>query len=215
MFQIEFAKKNNKHNQPRDPNVDKPILKMKRRFCCFGLTGEAGAEPHKSSGQIRVKTLEEIRLEKAARLKDCLSAGAPKTSSSKPAKSGKRVLTTKDQSSGPLQTFDEVCFPKRKRMLEQQPGSGTEKVAGRIQPEGSAAGSGPAAAGSDPAVPNPTGIRVKTLEEIRREKAARILSKQVSKAESTSDGEKVVKKTRLLKISKASLTGRTTEIDNW
>lgn len=138
-------------------------------------------------------------------MKDCLSAGAPKTSSNKAAKSEKQVLTTKDQSSGPLQTFSEVCFAKRKRM---QPDSGMEKVPGRSQPEGSAAGSGPAVAGSDSAVPNPTGIRVKTLEEIRREKAARILSKQVAKDGSTSDGEKVVKKARLLKISKASLTGK-------
>lgn len=206
MFRFEIAKKN-KHNQPRGPNVDIPILKMKRHFCCFGLTGEAGAEPHKS-GQIHVKTLEEIRLEKAARLKDCLSDGTPETSSNKAAKSEKRVLTTKDQSSGPLRTLAEVCFAKRRRMQEQQPGSGTEKVPGRSQPEESAAGSAPAAAGSDLAAPNPTGIRVKTLEEIRREKAAKILSKQVSKAESTLDGEKVVKKTRLLKISKASLTGK-------
>lgn len=189
-------------------------------------------EPHKSPGQIHVKTLEEIRLEKAARLKDCLSADTPETSSNKATKTEKRVLTTEDQSSGPLQTF-----AKRKRMQEQQPGSGTEKVPGRSQPQESAADSSPAAEESSPAaaessptaeksgpaVPNSTGIRVKTLEEIRREKAARNLSKQVSQAESTSDGEKVVKTTRLLKISKASLTGenatsttlmKTTEIDH-
>lgn len=179
-------------------------------------------EPHKSPGQIRVKTLEEIRLEKAARLKDCLSADAPETSSNKAAKSEKRDLTTKDLSSGPLRTFAEVCFVKRKRMQEQQSGSGTEKVPGQSQPEESAAGSGPAAVGSGLAAPDT--IRVKTLEEIRREKAARVLSKQASKAESTSGVEKVVKKTRLLKISKASLTGKnaattslmkTTETNNW
>lgn len=180
-------------------------------------------EPHKSPGQIRVKTLEEIRLEKAARLKDCLSADAPETSSNKAAKSEKRDLTTKDLSSGPLRTFAEVCFVKRKRMQEQQSGSGTEKVPGQSQPAESAAGSGPAAVGSGPAAPDTMGIRVKTLEEIRREKAARVLSKQASKGESTSGVEKVVKKTRLLKISKASLTGKnaattslmkTTETDN-
>lgn len=178
-------------------------------------------EPHKSPGQIRVKTLEEIRLEKAARLKDCLSADAPETSSNKAAKSEKRDLTTKDLSSGPLRTFAEVCFVKRKRMQEQQSGSGTEKVPGQSQPEESAAGSGLVAAGSGLAAPDT--IRVKTLEEIRREKAARVLSKQASKGESTSGVEKVVKKTRLLKISKASLTGKnaattslmkTTETDN-
>lgn len=179
-------------------------------------------EPHKSPGQIRVKTLEEIRLEKAARLKDCLSADAPETSSNKAAKSEKRDLTTKDLSSGPLRTFAEVCFVKRKRMQEQQSGSGTEKVPGQSQPEESAAGSGLVAAGSGLAAPDT--IRVKTLEEIRREKAARVLSKQASKGESTSGVEKVVKKTRLLKISKASLTGKnaattslmkTTETNNW
>lgn len=179
-------------------------------------------EPHKSPGQIRVKTLEEIRLEKAARLKDCLSADAPETSSNKAAKSEKRDLTTKDLSSGPLRTFAEVCFVKRKRMQEQQSGSGTEKVPGQSQPEESAAGSGLVAVGSGLAAPDT--IRVKTLEEIRREKAARVLSKQASKGESTAGVEKVVKKTRLLKISKASLTGKnaattslmkTTETNNW
>ncbi|CAF92178.1 unnamed protein product [Tetraodon nigroviridis] len=168
---------------------------------------EAKAEPHKSPGQFHVKTLKEIRLEKAARLKDCPSADAPETSSNKAAKSKKRVLTTKDQSSGPPRTFAEVCSAKRRKVQEQQPSSGTEKVSGQSQPEESAAaGSGPAAARPGPVAPNPTGIQVKTLEEIRREKAARLQSKPISKAESTSGGEKVVKKTRLLKISKASLT---------
>lgn len=153
-------------------------------------------------------------------MKDCPSADAPETSSNKAAKSKKRVLTTKDQSSGPPRTFAEVCSAKRRRVQEQQPSSGTEKVSGQSQPEESAAaGSGPAAARPGPVAPNPTGIQVKTLEEIRREKAARLQSKPISKAESTSGGEKVVKKTRLLKISKASLTGKnatdTTEIDSW
>lgn len=148
-------------------------------------------------------------------MKDSLSADTPETSGNKAPKTEKRVRTSKDQPSGPLQTFAEVSLAKRKRTQEQQPGSGMEKVPGRSQPQESAAEPGPAAAEmsspaaekSSPAVPNSMGIRVKTLEEIRREKAARILSKQVSKAEDTSGGEKVVK-TRLLKISKASVTGK-------
>lgn len=163
-------------------------------------------ESHKSSSQIHVKTLEEIRLEKAARLKD-LFADAPETSSNKAANSEKPVLTTKDQCCGPLRTFSEVYFAKRKMMQAQQPSFTTETVPGRSQTEDAAAGSSPAA-GSGPAASKPPGIRVKTLEEIRREKAARGLSKQVSKVEGMSDGETVVKKTRLLKISKGSLTGK-------
>lgn len=173
-------------------------------------------EPRKSPAQIHIKTLEEIRLEKAARLKECLSAATPETNSNKVAKSEDRVLATKDKSSGLLRGFAE-----RKRMQEHQ--SGAEKIPGRSQQEESAPGSGPAAVGSGPAAPKPTGIRVKTLEEIRREKAARIVSKQVSKAESVLGGEKVVKKTRLLKINQAALTGNATntspmkmyEMDTW
>lgn len=155
-------------------------------------------EPQKSPGQIRIKTLEEIRLEKAARLKDCRSADAPETSSNKAAEREKQVPIDKVQSSGQVRTFSEVCFAKRKR--KQEPDTGAEKVPGQSQPEESAA------VGLGPAAPNPAGIRVKTLEEIRREKATRILSKQDCKAENNnSDAEKAVKKTRLLRLSRRSL----------
>lgn len=154
-------------------------------------------EPHKPPGQIRIKTLEEIRLEKAARLKDCRSADAPETSSNKAAEREKQVPVDKVQSSGQVRTFSEVCFAKRKR--KQEPDPGTHKVPGQSQPQEPAAVLGPAA-------PNPAGIRVKTLEEIRREKATRILSKQDCKADdNNSDAEKAVKKTRLLRLSRRSL----------
>lgn len=158
------------------------------------MTAEAVVEPHKPPAQIHVKTLEEIRLEKAARLKD-----APETSSSRAAGSEKTVLTARDLSPDQGRTPSEVCSAKRKRIQEQQPESGAEKVPGRSQAEE------PAGARTGPPEPN-TGVRVKTLEEIRREKAARVGSKQVSRAENNRrDGEKVVKKPRLLRINKASV----------
>lgn len=148
-------------------------------------------EPQKAPGQIRIKTLEEIRLEKAARLKDCRSDDTPETSSNKAAEHEKQVPIDKVQSSGQVRTFSEVRFAKRKR--KQETDTGTQKVPGQSQPEESAA-------------PNPAGIRVKTLEEIRREKATRILSKQDCKAENNnSDAEKAVKKTHLLRLSRRSL----------
>lgn len=156
-------------------------------------------EPQKAPGQIRIKTLEEIRLEKAARLKDCRSADAPETSSNKSAEHEKQVPIDKVQSSGPVRTISEVRFATRKR--KQEPDTGTQTVPGQSQPEESAAG------GLGPAAANPPGIRVKTLDEIRREKATRILSKQVCKAENNnSDAEKAVKKTPLLKLSRRSLS---------
>lgn len=156
-------------------------------------------EPQKAPGQIRIKTLEEIRLEKAARLKGCQSADAPETSSNNSAEREKQVPIDKVQSSGQVRTFSEVRFAKRKR--KQEPDTGTQKVAGQSQPEESAA------AGLGPAAPNPAGIRVKTLEEIRREKATRILPKQDCKAENNdSDAEKAVKKTHLLRLSRRSLS---------
>lgn len=154
-------------------------------------------EPQKAPGQIRIKTLEEIRLEKAARLKDCRSADAPETSSNKSAEHEKQVPIDKVQSSGQVRTFSEVRFAKRKR--NEEPDTGTQKVPGQSQPEESAA------VGLGPAAPNPT-IRVKTLEEIRKEKATRILSKQDCKAENNnSDPEKAVQKTHLLRLSRRSL----------
>lgn len=140
-------------------------------------------EPQKAPGQIHIKTLEEIRLEKAARLKDCQSDDTPETSNDKAAEREKQVPIDKVQSSGQVQTFSEVRFAKRKRKQETDSG----------QPEESAA-------------PNPAGIRVKTLEEIRREKATRIMSKQDFKAENNnSDAEKAAKKTHLLRLSRRSL----------
>lgn len=158
-------------------------------------------EPQRSPGQIHIKTLEEIRLEKATRLKGCLAADAPETSSADKAAEGeKQVLAPKDRSSGQVPAFSDVCFAKRKTKQEARPDSGAEKAAGRGQPEESAA------AGPGPAPPDPTGIRVKTLEEIRREKATRTVSKQeLSEAENNqSDAEKVAKKPRLQRLSHTS-----------
>lgn len=169
-------------------------------------TGEAVVEPHRSPAQIHVKTLEEIRLEKAARLKD-----APETSSSRAAGTQKTVLVSRDPSPGQVRTPSELCSAKRKRVQEQQPEPGAEKVPGRSQGEEPAgAEATPPGAEATPPDQNSTGIRVKTLEEIRREKAARGASKEVCGAENNRrDGDKVVKKPRLMRINKGSVPGKT------
>lgn len=156
-------------------------------------------EPQKPPGQIHIKTLEEIRLEKAARVKDGLSADTPETGGNKAAEREKQVPTDSAQPSDQVRTFSEGRFAKRKRKQEPQPDTGMQKVPGQSQPEESAT------AGPGPAEPNSAGIQVKTLEEIRREKATRILPKQDSKAETNnSDAEKAVK-SRLLRLSRRSL----------
>ncbi|XP_035518097.1 zinc finger CCCH domain-containing protein 11A [Morone saxatilis] len=171
-------------------------------------------ESKKAPEQIRIKTLEEIKQEKAAKSQseDSPSVMAPeisstKTITTKTTKGVKRAITVKDDSINHIRTFSEILHDKKKRQEEQQQEQNpspkkakhtVEKAPGKNQGESDTAG---------PA--NDSGnvgrVRVKTLEEIRREKAARIQVQQALEAENkkNSDTEETgAKKPRLLRIKK-------------
>ncbi|XP_013866031.1 zinc finger CCCH domain-containing protein 11A isoform X2 [Austrofundulus limnaeus] len=164
-------------------------------------TAEADEAP-KAPEQIRIKTLEEIKLEKAAKSqdqKDSSSVVAPDTSKTDPSKATKftkRIITVKVGES-----LSESLRPKRKQQDEQEkqpstkkPEQTVEKAPGKNQEEPD-----PASAPKDVEK-----VRVKTLEEIRREKAARMQAQQdaPSETKTSNDPENVPKIRRLLCIKK-------------
>ncbi|KAM3621635.1 uncharacterized protein V6R79_013884 [Siganus canaliculatus] len=174
---------------------------------------ETTAESKKAPEQIRIKTLEEIRQEKATKAlsqsKDVPSPVAPENNK-KPTKGVKRAITVKEQPVSHVKTFSEILQAKRKRQEKQQEPQdkqAEEKTAGKGQCQPAAA------AEADPEPVNTGGIRVKTLEEIRREKAARVQAQQSLKAEekkSPDTEELSAKKPRLLRIKKLPPQSNTT-----
>ncbi|XP_026162139.1 zinc finger CCCH domain-containing protein 11A isoform X2 [Mastacembelus armatus] len=144
-------------------------------------TATTNTESKTATEQIRIKTLEEIRQEKAAKSQsqdNDPSAVTPEinTTTTK-AKSIKRAITIRDNSIDQVKMFSELPNSKRKRQEEQNPSPTkvehtVEKKTGKGH--GKSDTSGPALDAS-----NVREVRVKTLEEIRREKAARIQSQQV------------------------------------
>lgn len=157
-------------------------------------------EPKKASEQIRIKTLEEIRQEKAAKSqslsKDGPSASAPETNNTKSTKNLKRAIAVKDHSLSHVKTFSEILHAKKKRLEEEKQAEQetSQAEADAAEPETQPLG----------------GVRVKTLEEIRREKAARSQGQQAPEAEHTKScntEENGVKKPRLLRIKKLASQG--------
>ncbi|XP_073323747.1 zinc finger CCCH domain-containing protein 11A isoform X2 [Pagrus major] len=169
---------------------------------------ETNAEPKKAPEQIRIKTLEEIRQEKAAKSqsRDSPSVGASEINNTKTTKGVKRAISVKDHSITHIKTFSEILHARKKRQDEQQEQSPShkkakhtvEKAPGKSQGECDSAGPCPKAI-------NVGGVKVKTLEEIRREKAARLQAQQALEAEnkkSSDTEENGAKKPRLLRIKK-------------
>lgn len=117
----------------------------------------------------------------------------------------KRAITNRDHSITHIKTFSEILHTRKKRQDEQQEQSPSPKKAkhtvenapGKSQGECNSAGPCHKAI-------NVEGVRVKTLEEIRREKAARLQAQQAHEAENkkSSDTENGAKKPRLLRIKK-------------
>ncbi|KAM9859686.1 zinc finger CCCH domain-containing protein 11A [Aulostomus maculatus] len=174
---------------------------------------ETSTGANKTSGQIRIKTLEEIRLEKAAKSKSLspsheasetsINKTIPaKTIPTKTTKSLRRAIAIQDHS---IRTCAKILHTNRKRQDEQQEQNGSPKKAG-VTAEGTGSG-------SDPEASKGGEVRVKTLEEIRREKAARNQAQQVLEAESKkhpNTDEKAVKKPRLLRMKKQPSQNDTT-----
>lgn len=164
-------------------------------------------EPKKASEHIRIKTLEEIRQEKAAKSqslsKDGPSVSVPEITNTKITKNLKRAITIKDHSLSHVKTFSEILHAKKKRQEEEkQVKHVVEKAPGISQGESDIA---------EPQTQNLGGVRVKTLEEIRREKAARSQAQQVPEAEHTKScntEENGIKKPRLLRTKKQASQGK-------
>ncbi|XP_033938280.1 LOW QUALITY PROTEIN: zinc finger CCCH domain-containing protein 11A [Pseudochaenichthys georgianus] len=161
---------------------------------------ETNVEPRKASEQIRIKTLEEIRQEKAGKSPSQSRKAHPETDIPKPTKSAKRAITVKKDPISHIKTFSEILHAKKKRQEDQDQSptlkkarlSG-EKAAGRSQGPSDTVAASPEAA-------NLGELGVKTLEEIRMEKAGRSPAPQCLEAENkkSSDSEETdAKKPRL------------------
>ena len=160
--------------------------------------------PEKAPEQIRIKTLEEIRQEKAAKSrsqnqKDDPSAAAPENNRTKTTRGVKRAVTVKDPISH-VKTFSEILRAKKKRQEEEEEEEQKQKVRHTVEKA-----AGKSQGESDRAAPGAVEVKVKTLEEIRREKAARAQAQQVPEAEnkkSSDTEENDAKKPRLMRIKK-------------
>lgn len=167
-------------------------------------------ESKKAPEQIRIKTLEEIRQEKAAKsqslsqidVSSVVASEITKTIATKGTKSVKRAITVKDDS------ISEVLHTKKRSREEQNPSlkikQAVEKTPCKSQAESNTAGSGSEAA-------NVGEVRVKTLEEIRKEKAERMQAQQALEPgnKSSDTEENGAKKPRLLRINKLASQSKT------
>ncbi|KAM9813921.1 zinc finger CCCH domain-containing protein 11A [Neosynchiropus ocellatus] len=148
---------------------------------------------------IRIKTLEEIKKEKAAKNHN------QNTSKSPPLKGAKRAISVADHSIGHVKTFSEITLAKKKKREEQDPGCSPTKT--RKQADNA---SGKTSEKLDVALSHPVAergeVRVKTLEEIRREKAARIQAQlRDSKPQEAPVEEQSEKKPCLLSTKKTAV----------
>ncbi|XP_034549207.1 zinc finger CCCH domain-containing protein 11A isoform X2 [Notolabrus celidotus] len=164
----------------------------------------------KAPEQIQIKTLEQIKQEKAAKSqnqKDDLSDTAPepnstKTITNKTTRGGRRAITVKGGSISEVKTFSEILLAKKKRQEEeekQEQNSSPKRAKHKVD---KAQGRNYDTAGSGPEGE----VRIKTLEEIRKEKAARFQTQQTTETENkkNSDSEESSegKKPHLLRTKK-------------
>ncbi|KAL6464553.1 hypothetical protein MHYP_G00268700 [Metynnis hypsauchen] len=148
----------------------------------------------KPSGEIRIKTLEEIRKEKAT--KSQLQHKGVRVVMELPVKTLSSTKKGNRLVSGPqVKTFSEILHEKKKlqedKEVSQQGSSSPERSEGL---ENTVAVKVAAQSGE---------VRVKTLDEIRKEKAARMQAQaQETSSDSTLSSNDVVVKRRILRISK-------------
>lgn len=196
--------------------VCRTVLNINKNIIYCFIIAESSLTSQKAPEPVRIKTLEEIKQEKAAKSqshshKDAPSVVAPENTTIKTAPKGiKRAITVKDASVGHVKTFSEILRAKKKRQEEHNSSPTTannsvEKGPSKTQKESETTG-------PDPEPTNVTEVKVKTLEEIRREKAARIQvqqSKEAEKRKNTDNEENGAKKPALLHIKKQASQSKT------
>ncbi|XP_054880670.1 zinc finger CCCH domain-containing protein 11A [Poeciliopsis prolifica] len=166
-------------------NTQKAFKPIKERLGLVPpIRGAHAAEAHpvstKAPDRIRIKTLDEIRQAKAAKAgsqKDAPAADAAETTKAdlvRAAKATKRSITLTDAPIGHVKTFSEVIREKKMKQEEEQNQNPNLMKAEHPEEKAPAKGPGPTDAA------DVEKVRVKTLEEIRREKAARVQAQQTT-----------------------------------
>ncbi|XP_074544888.1 zinc finger CCCH domain-containing protein 11A [Halichoeres trimaculatus] len=171
-------------------------------------------EPVTAPEQIQIKTLEQIRQEKAAKSQNQIDGSglAPEVNvtkiiPNKATRGSKRGITIKDNTISEVKTLSEILLAKKKRQEAQQEQNLSPKrakLAAEKAPGKNQDAAGPGSGSEGTAVGE---LRVKTLEEIRREKAARIQTQQTMGTENKncdSEENSEAKKARLLHVKKPS-----------
>ncbi|MED6294143.1 hypothetical protein CHARACLAT_018099 [Characodon lateralis] len=181
-------------------NTQKALQPIKERL---GLippvrAAEANADSTKAPEQIRIKTLEEIKQDKAA--KTLSQKDAPVYVSTEVTKSdlATKVIKRSIAVTGHVKKFSEILRAKKRKQEEQQnQNPNLMKVEHLVE-------NAPGKSQGTAEATNVEKVRVKTLEEIRREKSARLQAQQTLQAESKegSDAENNTPKRRHLLLTK-------------
>ncbi|XP_046880669.1 zinc finger CCCH domain-containing protein 11A isoform X2 [Hypomesus transpacificus] len=166
------------------------------------LTAEPRGEPEKAPPEIHIKTLEEIRLAKAAKSPNLKTEPPITTTATKTSpKVSKRSIMVKTASIVQVKTFSEVLHAKKKLQKERLQKTKSQSSSGAPSGSPSKGLAEEAVPGRGP--PPRAGVRVKTLEEIRCEKAARMQAKCQGEDEGEAGG-KAGRKPQLPRIRKPS-----------
>lgn len=191
------------------PKSIRDRLRMPAQTTVATESAEPSSEPKKAPEEIRIKTLEEIRLAKAAKSQNQKTTTPITTTTKTSPKGSKRTITVKPTSVVQVKTFSEVLHAKKKLEEDQQRLKKTKPQSASEAPVRS-----PTQGPVEPAKPSKldppgAGVRVKTLEEIRKEKAARMQAQSQGEASNgkspnreARSGEDSSRKPRILRIKK-------------
>ena len=151
--------------------------------------------------------MDEIKQEKAAKSqcpKESSTSEMPKTVTTKSTRGVKRAITVRDDSIGNIRTFSEILYEKKKKQEELQ------KPSKSLCENNKDKNQGKSDIVASQATENTGQIKVKTLEEIRREKAARLQAQEAPEPQPKSpEQESSAKKPRLLRFKKVTSHSKT------
>lgn len=169
----------------------------------------------KKPEQIHIKTLEEIKQEKAAKSqtqKVCSASEITKAITPKIPKGVKIAIPFKDNPISHVKTFSENLHAKKKRQKEDQEHTSSPKKTKHNNETSVAETQDKADSAGSQEDTSEGEIRVKTLEEIRREKAARHQAQQVQELQKTSPDpqETSARKPHLLCLKKSASQSKVT-----